>query len=105
MTGCNPSIMLEERDLGANVIIAGAIGKSRIVDRVVHDGKLEAKEIAGKWESFLVQVIPAPLPGVRSALIVTGSNRLRDLLPVQADRSLPLALVGRRSGHIKTRFS
>jgi len=31
--------------------------------------------IAGKWESFLIQVVPKPLPGVASALIIAGSDK------------------------------
>jgi len=29
--------------------------------------------ITGKWESFFVQIVPDPLPGIASALVLAGS--------------------------------
>jgi hypothetical protein len=31
--------------------------------------------IAGKWESFLIQAVPKPLPGVAGALVIAGSDK------------------------------
>jgi hypothetical protein len=70
-----PAITHDEKGLGASVIVAGTIGKSRIIDRLIRDKTLDATEIAGKWESFLIQVVPKPLPGVASALIIAGSDK------------------------------
>ena len=75
VTGCTPAVVHDEKGLGGNVIIAGTIGKSRLVDRLIREGKVDATQIAGKWESFLVQVVPRPLPGVASGLIIAGSDK------------------------------
>jgi hypothetical protein len=75
VTGCTPAIAREEKGLGTSVIIAGTVGKSRIVDQLIRDGKLDATPIAGKWESFLIQVVSQPLPGVANGLVVAGSDK------------------------------
>ena len=57
------------------VIIAGTIGKNIIIDKLVKDKKINVKAIAGKWETFLIQVVNKPLPGVKRALIIAGSDK------------------------------
>jgi hypothetical protein len=65
----------DENNLGSNVIIVGTVGKSKIIDRLIRDHKIDVTPIAGKWESFLIQVVPKPLPGVASALVIAGSDK------------------------------
>ncbi len=57
------------------VIIAGTLGKSAIIDRLVKKNKLDAGAINGKWESFIIQTIEKPFPGVKSALVIAGSDK------------------------------
>src|ERR1039457_5127518 len=75
VTGVTPAILHEESGLGKNVIIVGRIGKSRLIDRLIRDGKIDAAQLTGKWESFLIQVVAEPLPGVASALVIAGSDK------------------------------
>jgi Glycosyl hydrolase family 115/Gylcosyl hydrolase family 115 C-terminal domain len=75
VAGLTPTIFHEETGLGKNAIIAGTIGKSRLIDRLIRDKKIDASQITGKWESFLIQVVPKPLPGVASALVIAGSDK------------------------------
>src|ERR1022692_1133091 len=75
VTGLTPAILHAETGLGKNVIIVGTIGRSRVIDRLIRDGKIDVAQIAGKWESFLIQVVPKPLPGVASALVIAGSDK------------------------------
>jgi hypothetical protein len=75
VTDRTPAVTHEEKGLGASAIIAGTIGKSRVIDRLIREGKIDASPIAGKWESFLIQVVARPLPGVASGLIVAGSDK------------------------------
>ena len=44
-------------------------------DRLIRERKLDVAPVAGKWESFVIQVVPQPLPGVDSALIIAGSDK------------------------------
>ncbi|MCJ7730397.1 MAG: glycosyl hydrolase 115 family protein, partial [Sedimentisphaerales bacterium] len=75
VTGRTPALTYDETALGKNVVIIGAIGKSQIIDRLIHGGKVDASQITGKWESFLIQVVPEPLPGVENGLIIAGSDK------------------------------
>ena len=75
VTGLSPAIAREGKNLKKNVIVIGTIGKSEIIDRLIREKKIDASEIAGHWESFLIQVVPKPLPGVESALVICGSDK------------------------------
>jgi hypothetical protein len=75
VTGLAPTINHNETDPGKNAIIIGTIGKSRIIDRLIADHKIDASPIAGKWESFFIQVVPEPLPGVANGLVIAGSDK------------------------------
>lgn len=65
----------DESNPGANPIIIGTLGKSEIIDRLVREKKIDVSPIAGKWESFLIQVVPKPLPGIQKALVICGSDK------------------------------
>lgn len=57
-------------------VIAGTLGKSKIIDRLVATGKIQqVDKIKGHWEASLWQVIDNPTPGVAKALIIIGSDR------------------------------
>src|SRR6266446_6146575 len=75
VTGCTPVVTHEEEALGINVIIVGTVGNSQLVGRLIRERKIDATPIAGKWESFLIQVVPKPLPGVANALVIAGSDK------------------------------
>ena len=75
VTGITPALAHEESRLGGNVIVIGTIGKSAIIDRLIREGKIDMTPITGKWESFLIQVVPNPLPGVASGLVIAGSDK------------------------------
>jgi hypothetical protein len=75
VTNKSAAIAHAEEGLGSNTILIGTIGKSTIIDELIRDGKIDANSIAGKWESFLIQVVPNPLPGVANALIIAGSDK------------------------------
>jgi hypothetical protein len=70
-----PAISHGFEGLGANTIIVGTLGKSALLDRLVREGRIDPTPIAGKWESFLIQVVPRPLPGVASGLVIAGSDK------------------------------
>ncbi|PVF92161.1 hypothetical protein CPB86DRAFT_830181 [Serendipita vermifera] len=57
------------------IIIAGTIGKSCLIDRLVSDRKIDISAIKGKWESYSSQVVSRPMAGVSSALVIAGSDK------------------------------
>ena len=75
VTGFLPAIKHAKNSPGKNVIIVGTIGKSEIIDRLIREKKIDDSPIAGKWESFLIQVVPKPMRGVDRALVICGSDK------------------------------
>lgn len=56
-------------------IIVGTLGKSSLIDQIVNATSLDVSSIEGRWESFLAQVVSNPLPGVKSAYVIIGSDK------------------------------
>ena len=75
VTGITPNVVLDETPSQKQVVIVGTIGKSSIIDELVQNNKLDAKDIAGKWETFVIQTIDNPMPGVDKALVIAGSDK------------------------------
>ena len=71
VTGLTPLRALGARE----TIIAGTIGKNAIIDRLVRERRIDVSGVAGKWESFLIQVVPHPQSGIDSALVIAGSDK------------------------------
>jgi hypothetical protein len=70
VTGLTPGAALT-----ADTVIVGTLGKSAVIDRLVREHKIDVSTISGKWESFLIQVVARPAPGVASALVIAGSDK------------------------------
>ncbi|MFI7672674.1 glycosyl hydrolase 115 family protein [Actinophytocola sp. NPDC049390] len=75
VTGVAPSVSLDEVPTGSAPVLVGTIGESPLIDDLVERGKLDVRGIAGKWETSLQQVVEHPLPGVRRALVIAGSDQ------------------------------
>jgi hypothetical protein len=56
-------------------IIVGTLGKNWIIDTLARQKKIDAAHLHGKWETFLIQVVDAPFPGLERALVIAGSDR------------------------------
>lgn len=74
VTGRKPALP-QNADGATNLIIAGTLGRSAVIDRLAAAGKIQAGDIRGGWESYLVQTVENPLPGVEAALVIAGSDR------------------------------
>jgi hypothetical protein len=69
-----PEIYYDNPQASKEIIIAGTIGKSSLIDKLVKENKIDVSGIAGQWEKFLVQTVQRPFPGVKEALIIAGSD-------------------------------
>ena len=56
-------------------VIVGTLGKSKLIDALVSNRKLDASDLKGKWESFVITTIDNPAPGVTQALVIAGSDK------------------------------
>src|SRR5690606_27163682 len=52
VSGKSPELRAEEDYLSKETVFIGTIGKNRIIDHLIAEGKLDVEEISGKWESF-----------------------------------------------------
>ncbi len=75
VTGLKPALAKDDKGMGSVAIIIGTVGKSAILDRLAQSRKIDLSGIKGKWESFFLQVVSQPLPGVASALVIAGSDK------------------------------
>lgn len=75
VTGIMPKIQYGSKGVSENAVILGTIGESSIIDKLIEEGKIDANEIQGKWEAFIIQVVPNPMEGVEKALVIAGSDK------------------------------
>jgi hypothetical protein len=75
VTGLSASFVADKETAHGEVVLIGTISKSRIIDRLIREHKLDVSSIEGKWESTLIQVVEKPMPGVARALVIAGSDK------------------------------
>jgi hypothetical protein len=75
VTSRQPTLVHSQRAIESNSIIIGTIGKSPLIDDLIRAHRIDPTQISGKWESFLIQVVPQPVPGVQNALVIAGSDK------------------------------
>ena len=66
--------LAHELQVGQFPIIAGTVGQSRWVDRLVAEGKVDTTGVAGRWEAYTLQLIENPSEGISQALVILGGT-------------------------------
>ena len=56
-------------------LIIGSLDQSALLNDLVQRGKLDVSAIKGRWEAFQISLVEAPLPGIRQALVIAGSDK------------------------------
>ena len=56
------------KEITKGSVVAGTIGKSRLIDGLIADKKIDVSKIKGQWESFLIQTVDG-------CLVVAGSDK------------------------------
>jgi hypothetical protein len=75
VTGIKLQVKNNFQSAAQNVLIIGTLDKSPMVEDLVKSGKLDVSEIRRKWESFLITTVQNPFPGIKTALVIVGSDR------------------------------
>jgi hypothetical protein len=75
VTGARPRIVTVATQPKAEMVIVGTLGHSAPIDRLVREGRLDVSAVRGRWESCLLTSVERPLPGVKTAWVVAGSDR------------------------------
>jgi hypothetical protein len=71
LTGVKPLVLNDQQNTSPSSVIIGTLGQSSFIDQLVVDGKIDASQLAGKWETFLIAVVDH-LGG--KALVIVGSD-------------------------------
>ena len=58
----------ERKNLKASILV-GTIGKSRIIDGLVKQKKIDVQKVRGQWESYLIDVVDGDL-------VIAGSDTI-----------------------------
>ncbi|WP_237313381.1 glycosyl hydrolase 115 family protein [Streptomyces sp. AMCC400023] len=69
VTGVRPG-----SEVAREVVLVGTIGRSPLIDGLIDAGKLDVDGVRGKWETSLQTVVERPMPGVRRAFVIAGSD-------------------------------
>jgi hypothetical protein len=76
VTGVQPVVAHDAAPAGAaEIVLVGTLGKSALLDALVTSGKLDVSDLAGRWETFVIQAVDAPMAGVSRALVIAGSDQ------------------------------
>ncbi len=75
VTSTLPAILTDQVPKSKEIIIAGTIGKSPVIDEMIRKKKLAVNDISGKWEAFSIQIVRRPMKGVKKALVIAGSDK------------------------------
>ena len=70
-----PTLWVDSVPNARAVVIIGTLGRNPMIDRLVRERKLDARGLVGKWETFVIQVVAAPTPGIDHALVIAGSDK------------------------------
>ena len=78
VSGQKPSVITDEKKLsGTFPIIVGVIDESKdgLLSRLISSKKIDVSKIQEKWECYTIQLVENPLPDVKNALVIAGSDK------------------------------
>ncbi|TZF86497.1 glycosyl hydrolase (plasmid) [Pedobacter sp. BS3] len=75
VTGSKPLLDTLHIPTVKQAVLIGTLGKSPLIDKLVLQKKLDASGLSGKWETFIIQTVIHPMPGVEKALVIAGSDK------------------------------
>jgi len=75
VTGAEPAVVTDSLPRSGEIVLIGTLGKCAPMDVLVREGKLDTSGISGRWETYVIQVVTSPVPGVDRALVIAGSDK------------------------------
>jgi len=75
VTGAEQKMFFDKPPRKKEIVIAGTIGKSPLIEKLINTGKIKVDDISEKWECYLIQTVTDPFPGVKKALVIAGSDK------------------------------
>ncbi|MBR3506037.1 MAG: glycosyl hydrolase 115 family protein, partial [Lentisphaeria bacterium] len=68
VTGSASEVVTDAASAEKGSVIVGTIGRSKLIDSLIADGKIDVSKIKGQWESFQIQAVDGNL-------VVAGSDK------------------------------
>ena len=75
VTGKEPEVVIDKTPESGPVVLIGTLGKSPLIDKLARENKINAEAVAGHWDTFALQTVESPLPGVDQALVIFGADK------------------------------
>ncbi|MDZ7723956.1 MAG: glycosyl hydrolase 115 family protein [candidate division KSB1 bacterium] len=75
VTGVKPGLIQDDLPETGPVVLIGTLGRCQHIDKLVRENKINVAGIAGRWDTFLLQTVKHPFPGIDQALVIAGSNK------------------------------
>lgn len=75
VSGVSPQLLVSAENTNTPVIIIGTLGKSPLIDKLIEQGKINVKDLKGKWEKFITTIVENPTPEIKKALVIAGSDK------------------------------
>ena len=75
VTGRHPALLHHAPTQAPDLIIAGSLDASPLIQRLAATHQLRTDDIKGKWEAFSYQLVNHPFKGVGRALVIVGSDK------------------------------
>ncbi|KDN54376.1 glycosyl hydrolase 115 family protein [Flavobacterium seoulense] len=75
VTGIKPELLTTNPSQGGYEILVGTLGKNKQIDQLASSGKLNTKDLKGKWESFVITTIDNPKKSGPKLLVIAGSDK------------------------------
>lgn len=75
VSGKESEMIIGDKHKSEHLIIVGTVGKSKLIDQLAKQGKIDASKLKGKWEQFLIMPVKQPMKGVDHALVIAGSDK------------------------------
>jgi hypothetical protein len=76
VSGIRPQILTScQAPLPPAVMVVGTVGHSQLIDGLQKSHEISSGAIEHKWESAVTTVVSHPMPTVRQALVIAGSDR------------------------------
>ena len=75
VTGVAPTLVSDTLPRSREVVLIGTLGRSPLIDSLVAERKLDVRQVAGRWETFVLQVVERPRRGIDRALVIAGSDK------------------------------
>lgn len=75
VAGQEAKLIIGDKHESENLIIVGTVGKSKLIDQLARERKIDISVLKGKHEQFLIIPVRKPVAGVNNALVIVGSDK------------------------------